>query len=96
MVRQRAAPCAGLTRCRIQPEHLDMSPQLFHSPKLLVASKQLFLMDDFLTPRDKLICVLNCCKLLYGARRTHAGLCACAPDACIWCRRGGHGQQSGR
>jgi hypothetical protein len=54
-----------------------------------VAAEHLNKMDAYKTPRDKLICILNCCKILYGvaARAAASGTAsigACAPHrSCV-------------
>ncbi|ORZ37285.1 hypothetical protein BCR44DRAFT_1388583, partial [Catenaria anguillulae PL171] len=51
----------------IELKHLDIhiDPELA-GPFLRVAQKELLKMNDYKAPRDKLICTLNACKLIFG------------------------------
>ncbi|KAL7747651.1 hypothetical protein RI367_006940 [Sorochytrium milnesiophthora] len=54
-------------------KHLDIniSPQTSES-FIKVARQELLKMNDYKAPRDKLICILNCCKVIFGLLK-HAG-----------------------
>lgn len=65
----------------LRPEHLDLPPELFDDARLATANEQLLKMDQFKAPRDKLICILNCCKILYSAPSTRACFATKTDDA---------------
>ncbi|KAL3420679.1 guanine nucleotide exchange factor vps9 [Phlyctema vagabunda] len=51
----------------IKEEHLDISP-VGESGKrfLILAQQELLKIKTYRAPRDKIICVLNCCKVIFG------------------------------
>lgn len=51
----------------IKEEHLDISP-VSDSGKnfLVIAKRELLKIKAYRAPRDKIICVLNCCKVIFG------------------------------
>ena len=56
----------------IEPRHLDI-PERLHTglrEGVKAAQDELRLMNRYKSPRDKLICVLNCCKLIMGFLHT--------------------------
>ncbi|KAI9159292.1 hypothetical protein H9P43_008632 [Blastocladiella emersonii ATCC 22665] len=58
----------------IELKHLDVhiAPETA-GPFLRVAQKELLKMNDYKAPRDKLICILNACKLIFGLlKQVHA------------------------
>lgn len=56
----------------VSETHLDL-PQTEDSPSFLEFAKQeLLKVNNYKAPRDKLICVLNCCKVIFGLMR-HLG-----------------------
>lgn len=60
----------------IQPEHLEISSDFAADGTLALAQKELKKINMFKNPRDKLICMLNCCRVinnLLGSRRYGAG-----------------------
>lgn len=52
----------------IQTEHLDMQPVTGEKPQkfLKMAQQELLKINTYRAPRDKVICVLNTCKVLFG------------------------------
>jgi len=52
----------------IQPEHLDIQPITGDKPQkfLKMAQQELLKINTYRAPRDKVICVLNTCKVLFG------------------------------
>jgi len=52
----------------IQPEHLDIQPITGEKPQkfLKMAQQELLKINTYRAPRDKVICVLNTCKVLFG------------------------------
>ena len=51
----------------IQEEHLDMKPITEKGSRFLaLAQKELLKINTYRAPRDKVICVLNCCKVIFG------------------------------
>lgn len=51
----------------IKEEHLDMPPVGDKGRKFLVlAQQELLKINSYRAPRDKVICVLNCCKVIFG------------------------------
>lgn len=52
----------------IQPEHLDIQPITGEKPRkfLKMAQQELLKINTYRAPRDKVICVLNTCKVLFG------------------------------
>ncbi|GBB96005.1 hypothetical protein RclHR1_02660026 [Rhizophagus clarus] len=53
----------------VKEEHLDI-PNAPHNEQFLdFAKKELLKINYFKAPRDKLICILNCCKVIFGLIR---------------------------
>ncbi|KAJ1932070.1 hypothetical protein EC988_009579, partial [Linderina pennispora] len=50
----------------IKEEHLDIPRSPQNSAFLQFAKTELLKMNNFKSPRDKVICVLNCCTVIYG------------------------------
>lgn len=52
----------------IKPEHLDIQPVTGEKPLkfLKMAQQELLKINTYRAPRDKVICVLNTCKVLFG------------------------------
>ncbi|KAL5076591.1 hypothetical protein RYX36_015575 [Vicia faba] len=48
----------------IRPENLDIKPAFQNEPSWLLAQKGLQKINTHKAPRDKLICILNCCKVI--------------------------------
>ena len=42
-----------------------------HTPKVNDACKELLKINHYKAPRDKLICILNCCKVIFGLLLVH-------------------------
>lgn len=57
----------------IREEHLDIGPTISSGDStrrfLDLAVKELLKMGSYRAPRDKVICVLNCCKVIFGLLR---------------------------
>ncbi|KAI0221697.1 hypothetical protein L0F63_000346 [Massospora cicadina] len=52
----------------VEAKHLDIQLN-FHCELLAKAQLELMKLDNFKTPRHKMICILNCCKLLFKLLR---------------------------
>ncbi|VEU23070.1 DEKNAAC104158 [Brettanomyces naardenensis] len=51
----------------VQLRHLDVPMDLdLHSSFMQLASNELNKINDYKSPRDKVICILNCCKIIFG------------------------------
>ncbi|KAI1811168.1 hypothetical protein GGS20DRAFT_588797 [Poronia punctata] len=51
----------------VREEHLDIPPVTESGKKFLVlAQQELLKVRSYRAPRDKIICVLNCCKVIFG------------------------------
>ncbi|CAA7027076.1 unnamed protein product [Microthlaspi erraticum] len=48
----------------ISPEHLDIQPAFQNETSWLLAQKELQKINMYKTPRDKLMCILSCCKVI--------------------------------
>ncbi|WJX83707.1 Vacuolar protein sorting-associated protein 9A [Trifolium repens] len=48
----------------IRPENLDIKPAFQNETSWLLAQKELQKINMYKAPRDKLICILNCCKVI--------------------------------
>ncbi|XP_071706903.1 vacuolar protein sorting-associated protein 9A-like [Rutidosis leptorrhynchoides] len=48
----------------IRPEHLDIQPTYQNETSWLLAQKELQKINIYKAPRDKLVCVLSCCKVI--------------------------------
>jgi hypothetical protein len=53
----------------IQPAHLDVPTAEGTNGFLLFAQQELVKLNHYKAPRDKLICILNCCKVIFGLIR---------------------------
>ncbi|KAJ6257246.1 Vacuolar protein-sorting-associated protein [Drechslerella dactyloides] len=54
----------------VREEHLDIKPVGEQGRKFLtLASKEILKINNYRAPRDKVICVLNCCKVIFGLLR---------------------------
>lgn len=55
----------------VREEHLDIEPVGDKGKKFLVlAQQELLKINSYRAPRDKVICILNCCKVIFGFLRT--------------------------
>lgn len=55
----------------IREEHLDINPLGEKGRKfILLAQQELLKINAYRAPRDKVICVLNCCKVIFGFLRS--------------------------
>jgi Rab5 GDP/GTP exchange factor len=51
----------------VKEEHLDIPPVGANSERFLkLAQQELLKIKNYRAPRDKVICVLNCCKVIFG------------------------------
>ena len=58
----------------IREEHLDIPPINEKGRKfLLLAQQELLKINSYRAPRDKVICVLNCCKVIFGFLKNSKG-----------------------
>lgn len=48
----------------IRPEHLDIQPNFQNETSWLLAQKELQKINAYKAPRDKLVCILNCCRVI--------------------------------
>ncbi|XP_078435656.1 vacuolar protein sorting-associated protein 9A-like [Wolffia australiana] len=48
----------------IRPENLDIKPTFRNETSWLLAQKELQKINMYKAPRDKLVCILNCCKVI--------------------------------
>ncbi|KAK4276783.1 hypothetical protein QN277_014891 [Acacia crassicarpa] len=48
----------------IRPENLDVKSNFQYETSLLLAQKELQKINMYKAPRDKLVCILNCCKVI--------------------------------
>ena len=54
----------------VEEEHLDIHPFAKSGKRFLVlAQQELLKIQNYRAPRDKVICVLNCCKVIFGLLR---------------------------
>lgn len=56
----------------VREKHLDIPITEDNDSFLTFAQSELIKMNSYKAPRDKLICILNCCKIIYGLLR-HMG-----------------------
>ncbi|KAK6355888.1 hypothetical protein TWF718_000267 [Orbilia javanica] len=64
----------------VREEHLDIKPVGESGRKFLsLAVQELLKINNYRAPRDKVICVLNCCKVIFGLLR-HANSTQSADD----------------
>lgn len=55
----------------VREEHLDIKPVGDKGKKFLhLAQQELLKIKSYRAPRDKVICILNCCKVIFGFLRT--------------------------
>jgi hypothetical protein len=55
----------------VKEEHLDVKPAGDKGRKFLhLAQQELLKIKSYRAPRDKIICILNCCKVIFGFLRT--------------------------
>ncbi|KAF1846416.1 uncharacterized protein K460DRAFT_377629 [Cucurbitaria berberidis CBS 394.84] len=55
----------------VKEEHLDIKPVGDKGRKFLhLAQQELLKIKSYRAPRDKIICILNCCKVIFGFLRT--------------------------
>ncbi|RVX22409.1 Vacuolar protein sorting-associated protein 9A [Vitis vinifera] len=54
----------GLVQQFIRPEQLDIKTTFQNETSWLLAQKELQKINMYKAPRDKLVCILNCCKVI--------------------------------
>lgn len=57
----------------IREEHLDIPMTDDNGSFLAFAESELLKMNNYKAPRDKLICILNCCKVIFGLMKHMEG-----------------------
>ncbi|KAL9541681.1 hypothetical protein MBANPS3_008989 [Mucor bainieri] len=57
----------------IREEHLDIPMTDDNDSFLAFAESELLKMNNYKAPRDKLICILNCCKVIFGLMKHMEG-----------------------
>eukprot|EP01135_Chromosphaera_perkinsii_P006549 Nk52_evm21s539 gene=Nk52_evmTU21s539 len=50
----------------LRPEHFDITNGPYHKLTFDLARKEFLKINNFKAPRDKLICILNCCKIIFN------------------------------
>ncbi|CAD7697933.1 unnamed protein product [Ostreobium quekettii] len=63
----------------VRPHHLDIPDNVITNETLLLAVKELQKMNVYKAPRDKLVCILNCCRVIQNLLKT-AGKAAGGAD----------------
>ncbi|KAI0072286.1 hypothetical protein K474DRAFT_1651205 [Panus rudis PR-1116 ss-1] len=53
----------------VEPKHLDVPEGEGSEGFLMFAQQELLKINHYKAPRDKLICILNCCKVIFGLIR---------------------------
>ncbi|KAE8145452.1 hypothetical protein BDV25DRAFT_164656 [Aspergillus avenaceus] len=54
----------------VREAHLDIPPVSAHGRRFLtLAQQELLKINSYRAPRDKVICILNCCKVIFGLLR---------------------------
>ncbi|PON34878.1 VPS9 domain containing protein [Parasponia andersonii] len=53
-----------LLQAFLKPEHVDIPPFLCNEASWLLAEKELLKINAFKSPREKLLCIVNCCKVI--------------------------------
>ncbi|KAE8354088.1 hypothetical protein BDV28DRAFT_131870 [Aspergillus coremiiformis] len=54
----------------VREAHLDIAPVSSHGRRFLtLAQQELLKINSYRAPRDKVICILNCCKVIFGLLR---------------------------
>ncbi|KAK8941182.1 Vacuolar protein sorting-associated protein 9A [Platanthera zijinensis] len=48
----------------VRPENLDIKPEFQNETSWLLAQKELQKINMYKAPRDKLVCILNCCRVI--------------------------------
>ncbi|UPR03406.1 vacuolar protein sorting-associated protein [Chloropicon primus] len=51
-------------RSFIKPEHLDIPDKYWNEQSWTLAQKELQKINTYKAPRDKIVCILNCCKVI--------------------------------
>jgi len=65
----------------LSPSHFDVQPKLASLESAwLVAGEELVKMNDFRAPKDKLVCIMNCCRIIGDVISTRQGNAGSADD----------------
>lgn len=56
----------------IEAKHLDIPAVLCEDKAISMAMKELCKIDTYKAPRDKMVCVLNCCKIINNILQSHS------------------------
>jgi hypothetical protein len=51
---------------KLRPEHLDIAANILSDTSCNLAVDELKKMNNYKTPRDKMICISNCCKIIFN------------------------------
>jgi len=54
----------------LTPKHLDIPAYYCRDTLFVLAQKELLKINSYKSPRDKLVCILNCCKVIYNLLNT--------------------------
>lgn len=54
----------ALLQTFLKPEHLDIPAVLHNEASWLLAEKELQKINTFKAPREKLLCIMNCCRVI--------------------------------
>lgn len=56
----------------IQPNHLDIPEAYCNENSWVLAQRELLRINTYKAPRDKLVCILNCCRIINNLLHTGA------------------------
>ena len=57
----------------VRESHLDLTEEPMNDRFLGLAGIEINKLDQYRAPRDKIICILNCCKVIFGLLRSAGG-----------------------
>lgn len=61
---QQISDKIGLLQTFLRPQHLDIPSVLQNESSWLLAEKELKKINAFKAPREKLVCIMNCCRVI--------------------------------
>ncbi|XVE60662.1 hypothetical protein DITRI_Ditri05aG0146400 [Diplodiscus trichospermus] len=61
---QQISDKISLLQTFLRPQHLDIPPVLQNESSWLLAEKELNKINAFKAPREKLLCIMNCCRVI--------------------------------
>uniref|UniRef100_A0A061S7F7 Vacuolar protein sorting-associated protein 9a-like n=1 Tax=Tetraselmis sp. GSL018 TaxID=582737 RepID=A0A061S7F7_9CHLO len=64
----------------VKPEHLDIPDYFRNDAQWVLAQKELQKINSYKAPRDKLVCILNCCRVITNLLAAKGGAPAGADD----------------